>query len=118
MNRNAPQTNSDAAETESRKDSHVDLALSSQNETADPRFYYEPMLAAHPQDSDEWPVKLGNKIMKFPIWISSMTGGTRKTNEINQRLAKAVAKFGLGMGVGSARIALEDSDRAKGFDLR
>lgn len=111
-------TNIILSETESRKDSHLDLALTSQNEAIDPRFYYEPMLAAHPKATDQWPVKFGRKTMKYPIWISSMTGGTEKTNEINFRLAKAAAKYGLGMGVGSARIALESAEKSKGFDLR
>lgn len=106
------------SETESRKDSHLDLALRSQNTSIDDRFYYEPMLAAHPQKEQEWPVVLGEKSMRYPIWISSMTGGTEKTNEINQRLAKAARKFGLGMGVGSARIALEQPEKIKDFDLR
>ncbi len=106
------------SETESRKDSHVELALTSQNDTIDPRFYYEPMLAAHPDKNAVWPVRVGAKNMKFPIWISSMTGGTSKTNEINQRLARAVGKFGLGMGVGSARIALERPEKVADFKLR
>lgn len=107
-----------AAETESRKDSHLALALSSQNFAIDPRFYYEPMIAAHPAANSEWPIALGNKTLRYPLWISSMTGGTAKTNLVNQRLAKAAAKFGLGMGVGSVRIALEDPTKEKDFDLR
>lgn len=109
---------SQAEQTESRKESHLALALSSQNETIDSRFYYEPMLSAHPDKTDEWPKVIGDKTMRFPLWISSMTGGTPKTNEINLRLAKAAKKFGLGMGVGSARIALEGGGQLEGFDLR
>lgn len=111
-------TNKLAAETASRKDSHLELALSAQNEAIDPRFYYEPMLAAHPDLSTQWPVPLGHQTMQFPLWISSMTGGSNKTNTINQRLAHTAARFGLGMGVGSARIALEDSSKIQDFDLR
>lgn len=118
MNDEKSHTNKVAKETGSRKDHHMELALSSINESIDSRFYYEPMMASHPKENEEWPVQLGNKTMKFPIWISSMTGGTAKTNEINRRLAKTARKFGLGMGVGSARIALEDKDKAKDFDLR
>ncbi|MCO6497275.1 MAG: type 2 isopentenyl-diphosphate Delta-isomerase [Chitinophagaceae bacterium] len=118
MNSNKANLQNGAAETESRKDSHMALALSSQNDTIDTRFYYEPMVAAHPTPGSEWRVQLGQKSLKYPLWISSMTGGTAKTNVVNQRLAKAVAKFGLGMGVGSARIALEDPDKIKDFDLR
>ncbi|HLW39828.1 MAG TPA: hypothetical protein VKX31_05520 [Brumimicrobium sp.] len=109
---------SQSKQTESRKDSHLALAMSSQNEVIDSRFYYEPILASHPDRSEEWIKKFGKKEVRFPLWISSMTGGTSKTNEINLRLAKAAKKYGLGMGVGSARIALEGGSQLEGFDLR
>lgn len=105
-------------ETYSRKDAHLDLALKSKNEQIDSRFSYEPMMAAHPKKGEEWPVPFGKKTLKYPIWISSMTGGTERTNEINLRLAKIAAKYGFGMGVGSARIALEGGDQLEGFKLR
>lgn len=105
-------------ETANRKDKHLDLALQSQNNQVDDRFYYEPMLSAHPADDETWEVEIGDKKMRFPIWISSMTGGTEKTNEVNKRLAITAGKYGLGMGVGSARIALEDNSKAEGFMLR
>lgn len=107
-----------AEETALRKDSHLDLALRSQNNETDPRFYYEPMIAAHPNLKDNWETVFGGKKMRFPIWISSMTGGTGKTNEVNRRLAATAKRFGLGMGVGSARIAIEDQAKAKDFNLR
>ncbi|MBX2932386.1 MAG: hypothetical protein KF781_10630 [Chitinophagaceae bacterium] len=115
---NNKKTNIHSTKTERRKDSHIALALLSQNNIVDNRFYYEPMIAAHPNKKEEWNIQLGNKMLKYPIWISSMTGGTAKTNEINKRLAKAAAKFGLGMGVGSARIALENASKVKDFNLR
>lgn len=105
-------------QTASRKDIHVDLALKSQVNFTDPRFYYEPMIAAHPDKNETWETAFGNKKMKFPIWISSMTGGTEKTNEINKRLAATAGKFGLGMGVGSVRIAIEDPSKEKDFAIR
>lgn len=105
-------------ETASRKDSHIDLALQSQNGHTDPRFFYEPMISAHPRADEDWETFVGDKKIKFPIWISSMTGGTDRSNEINRRLATTAKKFGLGMGVGSARIAIEDSSKEKDFDIR
>ena len=105
-------------DTVSRKDSHIELALQAQNENIDQRFYYEPLMNAHPQRDEKWPVSLADKSMDFPLWISSMTGGTLKANEINKRLAHTVKNYGLGMGVGSARIALEDSSKVNDFKLR
>lgn len=118
MNENPINHISVTAETQSRKDSHIDLALNSRNEAIDSRFYYEPMMAAHPSLEADWPIKFCGKTLKYPIWISSMTGGTSKTNKINQRLAKVAGQFGLGMGVGSARIALEAPEKINDFNLR
>lgn len=117
MNNNTDNTHI-AQETASRKDSHLELALQSQVDSIDNRFYYEPLSAAHPKTTDEWNIRIGAKTMRYPIWISSMTGGTSKTNEINRRLAIAAQKYGLGIGAGSSRIALESTEKAKDFDLR
>ena len=59
-----------------------------------------------------------NKKVNLPILISSMTGGTSQTFEINKKLAIAAEKFGLAMGVGSQRAAIEDNSLSKTFDIR
>lgn len=43
-----------------------------------------------------------------PLFIAGMTGGHPETKEVNRRLAAAAEEFGIGMGVGSQRAALED----------
>ncbi len=103
--------------TESRKSHHIDLAFQSQVMNVDGRFLYEPLLSAHP-DAPLKPFSFLNKTMRSPIWISSMTGGTAKANLINHNLAKACNEFGLGMGLGSCRIILNDDTYLKDFDLR
>lgn len=103
--------------TESRKNDHIDLAFKSQVDQLDERFYYEPMLSAHPTD-DLASSNLNNKALKAPIWISSMTGGTAKAGMINKHLGKACGEFGLGMGLGSCRIILEDDTYFEDFNLR
>ena len=101
-----------------RKQSHLDLAFKSQSEELDKRFYYEPMLSGHPTEGDTMPFKLGGKNMNFPVWISSMTGGTSKAGPINKMLAKTANKYGFGMGLGSCRIILEDETYFEDFNLR
>lgn len=104
--------------TDSRKRSHLELAFESQNDKTDSRFYYEPMLSGHPDKTGNWEIKIGNKTVNFPIWISSMTGGTSKAGNINKMLAKTAKKFGFGMGLGSCRIILEDNTYLQDFNLR
>ncbi len=58
------------------------------------------------------------KTINTPLLISSMTGGTEKAKIINCRLAKAAQKYGLAMGVGSQRIAVENPDVAHTFAVR
>lgn len=101
-----------------RKKNHLDLAFASQNAVIDGRFNYEPMLKGHPKEGEEMPVKFGDKTMKYPIWISSMTGGTSDAGPINKMLAKTAGKYGLGMGLGSCRIILEDNTYFDDFNLR
>jgi isopentenyl-diphosphate delta-isomerase len=102
-----------------RKKDHIELAFESQTEwnRIDKRFYYEPMLSAHPKDSNIGLTFLG-KSLKAPIWISSMTGGTELAGKINKNLARAANEFGLGMGLGSCRMLLDSNNHLGDFDLR
>ena len=47
-----------------------------------------------------------------------MTGGTELTGKLNKTLASAAAKIGTGMGLGSGRIALEQTDTLNSFKVR
>lgn len=53
-----------------------------------------------------------------PLLISSMTGGTEQARLINQRLAKVAQRYGLAMGVGSQRVAIENPDLTNTFSVR
>jgi isopentenyl-diphosphate delta-isomerase len=110
--------NNDPTSSERKKD-HIDLAFKSQIglDAIDSRFYYEPMLAAHPDGSLK-PIDFLGKNLNAPLWVSSMTGGTEKANRINTNLAKACKEFGLGMGLGSCRSILDSDERLRDFDLR
>ena len=52
-----------------------------------------------------------------PLFISAMTGGHPDTRAINARLARAAERYGIGMGVGSQRAALEDPVLADTFTV-
>ncbi|MEO5906022.1 MAG: isopentenyl-diphosphate delta-isomerase [Saprospiraceae bacterium] len=103
-----------------RKQDHIDLAFAADmaNRGTDNRFYYEPMLSAHPADDADISISFLGKKLSAPLWVSSMTGGTEKALVINRRLAASCAKFGLGMGLGSCRPLLKDLSRLADFDVR
>ena len=102
-----------------RKHEHIKLALDSQTKLSeqDLRFIYEPMLSAHPENSDLSISFLG-KMMQTPIWVSSMTGGTGVAQMINRNIARACREFGMGMGLGSCRKILFDKTHWADFDFR
>lgn len=104
---------------ETRKKDHIDLAFSSQTLVSeiDPRFYYEPMLSKHPDEGLK-PMRFLGKNYKVPIWVSSMTGGTKEAGIINRNLARACNEFGMGMGLGSCRIILDDDRFFEDFNMR
>ena len=111
-------TQESAEQMANRKSDHLDLAFQSQvgSHQVDKRFYYEPLLSAHPQTLSE--AQFGGKKVAAPIWVSSMTGGTDHAHQINHNLAKACKHFGLGMGLGSCRPLLENRERLADFSLR
>ena len=104
---------------ENRKQDHIELAFKSQTaqSLSDKRFFYEPALASHPIEKNE-NIHFLEKNIQTPIWVSSMTGGTEKAYFINSNLAKACAKFKMGMGLGSCRSLLDNNERIKDFDFR
>jgi isopentenyl-diphosphate delta-isomerase len=55
--------------------------------------------------------------LKSPLFIAAMTGGHPDTAEVNRRLADAAERFGLGIGVGSQRAALENPDFEDSFTV-
>jgi isopentenyl-diphosphate delta-isomerase len=58
------------------------------------------------------------KNLNTPLLISSMTGGTEAAGMINRRLAQVAQKYGLAMGVGSQRVAVEKPQIAHTFAIR
>lgn len=102
-----------------RKKDHINQAFNARvtKDVADNRFNYEPLLTGHPVN--KLPAfSFAGKTMRLPLWISSMTGGTNQAGNINRNLAKACNEFGMGMGVGSCRILLEDERHFDDFNLR
>lgn len=104
---------------EQRKNEHIKLALVSQAppDLVDERFDYEPMLGSYAKGELK-PFTFLGKTMKVPMWVSSMTGGSKIARTINTNLARACREFGMGMGLGSCRILLENDKYLPDFDMR
>ena len=106
---------------EDRKKDHIDLAFQSQasRQTIDKRFNYEPVMHPHPESETEFEsFPFMGKMQKVPLWVSSMTGGTKQAKAINENLARVCKEFGIGMGLGSCRILLEDDTHIGDYDVR
>ena len=103
-----------------RKEDHINLALMSETlaTMVDKRFNYNPLLGVHPSSKDLWPIDFLGFQMNYPIWVSSMTGGTPSARDINQRLARLCNEYKLGMGLGSCRKLIEDPDSVGDFQIR
>lgn len=109
--------------TSSRKDEHLKINLSRDVKSGlstgfdSYRFIHQALPEIDFAMVDTH-TKFFGKILAAPILISSMTGGSGKTAPVNQVLAQAAQKFGLAMGLGSMRAALEDKDVAESFKVR
>jgi len=75
------------------------------------------MITAFPTEHPEQ-IQLAGKIMKVPVWVSSMTGGHALSGLINRNLARACHEFGMGMGLGSCRMLLSDDTFFEDFNVR
>jgi isopentenyl-diphosphate delta-isomerase len=105
---------------ETRKQDHIELALASQTlrGEVDHRFYYEPLFSAHPSPKTDLSLTFLDKKLNAPLWVSSMTGGVGPARHINQNLARLCREFGLGMGLGSCRVLLDNDTYLNDFNLR
>jgi len=109
--------------TSSRKQQHVEIALSKdvsfqRKTTGFERweFQHNALPELNFSEVDPSTTFLGKKL-SFPLIISSMTGGYHDAIRINRQLAEVCAEKGLAMGVGSQRQALEDSKHHRSFSV-
>ncbi|WP_393971310.1 type 2 isopentenyl-diphosphate Delta-isomerase [Oxyplasma meridianum] len=106
---------------ENRKEEHVKIA-EKENVTADHNFWDDIHIIhqAVPEidfDSINTQVEVMGKRLNFPLIISSMTGGTPLAKRINENLSNMAEKFGIGMGVGSMRAAVEKRELADTYSM-
>jgi isopentenyl-diphosphate delta-isomerase len=110
--------------TQQRKKEHLELCLDPASVTG--RFgtgldRYRFVHNALPEldiDAIDVSTDFLGKRLQAPILISSMTGGFDLARQVNRNLAAAAQILGLGMGVGSQRVAIEEPSVADSFEVR
>ncbi|XP_060083966.1 isopentenyl-diphosphate delta-isomerase-like [Ylistrum balloti] len=106
----------------SRKKAHLDICINSDVESNKSFFssiflshYSLPELDYEAIDtSSEF---LGQKI-RYPIFISCMTGGSEEAYSMNKKFAKVAEEFGIPVGLGSIRVLLENPRLLAEFQLK
>lgn len=111
------------SETSARKSDHIRINLEEDVRSSlttgleEFRFIHQA-LPELDLDAVDLSQTLFGKVVRTPILISSMTGGTAEAGQINRILAEAAQQAGIVMGVGSQRAALEDPATAETFRVR
>lgn len=123
-NGHAAPRSSPAQQTQSRKADHIRICLEEdvafqQTTTGLDQYRFEhcalPELTA---DGIDLQTEFLGHPLGAPILISSMTGGTEQAQRINHNLATIAQSYGLAMGVGSQRVALENPQLMETFNVR
>jgi len=101
----------------SRKTDHLKVCIEKRRRGGRRRIRLDKTAAQGAAELDykelDTETKIFKKKLKFPLIIESMTGGTKEAEPINKALATIAQEYGLGMGVGSQRAALEERDRVR-----
>jgi isopentenyl-diphosphate delta-isomerase len=106
---------------ENRKEEHIRIA---EKEAVSSEYnYWDDVKIIHqaiPEvdfDHIDTSVNFLGRSSRYPFLISSMTGGTDLAKRINGNLAAAAEHFGVGMGVGSMRAAVEKKELADTYSV-
>lgn len=110
--------------TERRKEEHIRINL--EQDVQFPRLtsgleHYAFMHDALPEinlSEVDTSLTFFGKKLKTPVFISSMTGGTKMAQDINRNLAEAAQARGMAMGLGSQRAGIEDPYLAVTYQVR
>ncbi len=106
-------------QTSSRKLDHLRICCDEPVETGDAGFgdvfLVHNALPECDMDRVSTTTRFLGREFGAPLLIAAMTGGHPEATRINARLAAAAERFGLGIGVGSQRAALEDPQLIQSF---
>ncbi len=107
-------------EVKQRKIEHVSVALG-QDVSAPQRANWNDIQFVHqalPEvnlDEIDTSVQFLGRTLRYPIFMSSLTGGHPDVTAINRNLARAAEQYGVALGVGSQRAAIVNPDVASSY---
>ena len=107
-------------EVKQRKVEHVSVALGQDISVAqranwnDIQFVHQALPEVDLDEIDTSVNFLGHTL-RYPIFISSLTGGHPDVTSINRNLARAAERYGLALGVGSQRAGIVNPDVASSY---
>jgi isopentenyl-diphosphate delta-isomerase len=119
-----PLSTPEATVTQTRKAEHIRVCLEEdvqcrQTSTGFERYRFRHCCLPELDWSDiDLSTQFLQRQLRAPLLISSMTGGTEEARVINQRLAAIAQQYGLAMGVGSQRVAVENPSVCSTFSVR
>lgn len=109
-------------EVKQRKIEHVSVALG-QDVSApqaagwnDVRFVHQALPEVDLDEIDTSVTFLGHRL-RYPIFVSSLTGGHPDVTSINRNLARAAEEYGLALGVGSQRAAIVNPELSDSYSV-
>jgi isopentenyl-diphosphate Delta-isomerase len=109
-------------EVKRRKIEHVNIALGQDISVAqsanwtDVHFVHQALPEVNLDEIDTSVSFLGHKL-RYPIFISSLTGGHDDVTSINRNLARAAEHYGLALGVGSQRAGIVNPDVVNSYAI-
>jgi isopentenyl-diphosphate Delta-isomerase len=107
-------------EVKQRKIEHVSVALGQDISVAqranwnDIQFVHQALPEVN-LDEIETSVNFLGQTLRYPIFISSLTGGHPDVTSINRNLARAAENYGLALGVGSQRAGIVNPDVSNSY---
>ena len=106
----------------SRKQDHLRICVEEDVEAGDPgfgcvRLQHKASPEIDLRDVDTEVTFLG-RTLKFPLIFEGITGGMPAAAKINRALAALAQEYGLGMGVGSQRAAIENPRLERTYKVR
>ena len=107
---------------EDRKKEHIDICISKSVESGETgfsnfKFRYMALPNLDMSEIDTSTTFLGKKL-RYPFIFEAITGGTEYAKKFNKTVAGIAQEYGLGMGVGSQRVAIEDESLSPTYQVR